>query len=275
MLFVTGATGRMGGAAIAEAGRPCRAATRSGRAVAGAVETVRFDLDDASTHRAALAGCDAMFLMRPPAVTRRAPFDRLMGAAADAGLRFVVCASVYGAAGSRVLPHRHMEAAVRESGIEHAFLRPADFMRNLADVHGDAIRTRGEIALPAGRGRSAFLDVRDVGRATAAVLADPAAHAGQGYDLTGPEALTFADVARTLTAVLGRPIRYRAVSAPRFVAQRVRGGRPLSMALVMAALYTVQRMGRAAPVRPDLERLTGRPPGDLRTYLERERDRFS
>lgn len=52
-----------------------------------------------------------------------------------------------------------MEAAVRASGLAYAFLRPADFMQNLAGIYANAIRMQGEIAIPAGDGRSAFLDV--------------------------------------------------------------------------------------------------------------------
>ncbi len=274
MLFVMGATGRMGGAVLRHAGGPVRAGTRSGAPVAGAAETARFDLDDAGTFPGALAGCGAMFVMRPPPALRRAPFDRLMAAAREAGVAHVVCASVFGAGGSRVLPHRHMEAAVRQSGLPQGFLRPADFMQNLADVHAARIR-EGEIAPPAGQGRSAFLDVEDVGHACAAIRAAPGAHAGRGYDLTGPEALTFEEVAGTLTRVLGRPVRYRATSAMRFVAEEVRRGRPAGIALVMSALYTVQRLGRAAPVSPDFERLTGRVAGTLEAYVERERGAFA
>lgn len=274
MLFVIGATGRMGGAVLRHWTGPCRAGTRDGHPVEGAAGAVSFDLEAPASHAAALEGCDALFVMRPPAITVRAPFDRLMGAARRAGIGHVVCASIYGAGGSYVLPHRHMEAAVRESGLPHTFLRPADFMQNLADVHGPAIRERGEIAVPAGRGRSAFLDVEDVGRAAACVLADRQAQAGRAYDLTGPEALTFDDVAHIMTEALGRPIRYRARSAPRFVWDQVRAGRPASMALVMAALYTAQRMGRAAPVRADFERLTGRAPTMLAAYAEREEAAF-
>lgn len=275
MLFVMGATGRMGGAVLNHARGRVRAGTRSGAPVAGAAETVPFDLDDAHSFSTALADCTTLFVMRPPPTTIRAPFDRLMDAARDAGIRHVVCASVYGAGTSRVLPHRHMEAAVRASGLPHTFLRPADFMQNLVDVHGNAIRTVGEIAVPAGRGRSAFLDADDIGRACAAVLAAPTAHDGRGYDLTGPDALTFEEVADVMTQVLGRPIRYRPTSIPGFVLQEIRHGRPTSMALVMAALYTVQRIGRAAPVRPDIERLTGRAASTLGDYVARERAAFA
>jgi uncharacterized protein YbjT (DUF2867 family) len=252
---------------------PVRAGTRSGAPVEGAAETVRFDLNDAASHAPALAGCEAMFVMRPPPAMRRAPFDRLMEAARDAGVRHVVGASVFGAEGSRVLPHRHMEAAIRESGIAHTFLRPADFMQNLGDVHAARIR-EGEIALPAGQGRSAFLDVEDVGLACAAILAAPADHAGRGYDLTGPEALTFGEVASTLSRVLEHSVQYRAISVPRFVLEQIRRGRPAGIALIMSALYTIQRLGRAAPVSRDLEGLTGRPAGPLADYVARERGTF-
>ena len=270
MLFVTGATGRMGGAVVRHASGPVRAGSRSPRPVPGAAETARFDLDDPSAHAEALRGCDALFVMRPPAVTAREPFDALMHAAREAGVVHVVCASVWGAERSRVLPHRLMEAAVRESGLPHTFLRPADFQQNLWDVHREAIRERGEIAVPAGDGRSAFVDAEDVGLATDAVLRARTAHAGQGYDLTGPEALTFGEVAAALTRALGRPVRYRPVGVPRFVVEQTRHGRPLPLALVMSALYTAQRLGRAAPARPDFERVTGRAPGSLDAYLRRE-----
>lgn len=275
MLFVMGATGRMGGAVLRHATGPVRAGTRSGAPVAGAAETVPFDLTDADGLRTALAGCSTVFVMRPPAVTTREPFEALMTAARQSGVRHVVGASVYGAGTSRVLPHRHMEAAIRASGLSWTFFRPADFMQNLADIHGDAIRTHGEIAVPAGMGRSAFIDVDDIGRACAAVLADLQNHVGRSYDLTGPQSLTFAEVAEVMTEVLGRPIRYRAASIPGFVLSELRQGRPGSMALVMAALYTVQRLGRAAPVLPDLERLTGQGPTSLAEYVARERAAFA
>ena len=274
MLFVMGASGRMGGAVIRHYPGNCRAGTRGGGLISSATETVPFDLNDPQTHRPALSGCEAMFVMRPPTVTPRAPFERLMQAARDAGVTFVACASVYGAGASRLLPHRHMEAAIRKSGLPHVFLRPADFMQNLADIHGEAIRRRDEIAVPAGEGRSAFLDVEDIGRAVAAVLAAKNAHAGRAYDLTGPEALTFRNVAHTMTQVLRRAIRYRRVSPSRFVLEQVRSGRQVPMTLVMTVLYSAQRLGRAAPVSADFERLMGRSATSLANYVARERTRF-
>ena len=164
---------------------------------------------------------------------------------------------------------------MRESGISHVFLRPADFMQNLADIHSHAIQTRNEIAVPAGHGRSAFLDVEDVGRATASILANPAIHAGKSYDLTGPDRLTFSEIANALSTEQGRRIRYKPVSIPRFLRQQVSDGRSVAISLVMAALYTVQRFDKAAQVSRDFEILIGNPSGDLHHYLQREHRAFA
>ena len=92
MLFVMGSTGRMGGAVLRHATGRVRAATRSGAPVDGADDTVRFDLEDAHSFPAALAGCTDNFVVRPPPTTTRAPFERLMEAAREAGVRHVFCA---------------------------------------------------------------------------------------------------------------------------------------------------------------------------------------
>ena len=124
--------------------------------------------------------------------------------------------------------------------------------------------------MPAGSGRSAFIDVADVGAAVVHCLLGKG-HTGQGYTLTGPEALDFAQVASTLPSTLGRPIRYRPVSVPRCVLERWREGKPLALCLVMAALYTLQRVGQAATTTETVRQLLGRAPTDFATYA---RQRF-
>lgn len=122
--------------------------------------------------------------------------------------------------------------------------------------------------MPAGDGRSAFIDVGDVAAVAAKVLLDPG-HSERGFSLTGPAALSFYEIAEILSAVLGRPIRYHPPGILRFIRDRRAEGVPLGMALVMTALYTVQRMGRAAEVTEDVARLLGRPPVDFRSYAQR------
>lgn len=270
-VLVTGATGRTGGAVVdALRGRAdIRAASRGATPVDGTTP-VRFDYADPATFAPALKGVDRMFVLHPPGT----PMEQLtafLDAALVAGVQRVVLQSVRGAEGSRVLPHARAEAAVRERPFAWTMLRPSDYMQNLADVHRAAIREHGEIAVPAGRGRSPFIDVADVGAVGAAALLE-SGHDGRGHEMTGPDDLTFEEVAATLSDVLGRPVRYRSPSVPRFVIEQVRRfDRPLPMALVMSALYTTQRLGRASGTTDVVERLLGRPATPLRAFVERER----
>ena len=257
-VLVTGASGRVGGAVVdALHGRaPLRAATRGGGdGGSDGVVPVRFDFTEPATYGQALDGVGAVFLMRPPQMARGR----------------VVVLSVRGAERVRVLPHHALEREVMARPFAWTMLRPADFMQNLQTVHRRSIVERGEIAVPAGAGRSGFIDVADVG-AVAALALTREGHAGRGYTLTGPEALTFGEVAEALSNVLGRRVRYRPVSLPRFVLEERRHGAPLPLALVMGALYTVQRLGGADGVTGEVERTLSRPATRIETYLRRERD---
>ena len=147
-------------------------------------------------------------------------------------------------------------------------LRPSNFIQNLETVLAPRVRHHDEISVPAGRGRSAFIDVDDIGAATAHVLTTPG-HIGAGHDLTGPEALDFAAVAAALTGALGRPIRYHPVNPAAFILREFRAGSPVPLPLVMTALYTAQRLGKAEAVTDTLPRLLGRPAGTLQAYVTR------
>ena len=273
-VLVTGASGRVGGAVIdALRGRvPLRAATRGGGGGgSNDVVPVCFDFDDPATYGPALDGVGAVFLMRPPQMAKGRAFRPFLDAALKAGVERVVVLSVRGAERVRVLPHHALEREVMVRPFAWTMLRPADFMQNLQTVHRQSIVERGEIAVPAGSGRSSFIDVADVG-AVAALALTRGGHAGRGYTLTGPKALTFGEVAEALSHALGRRVRYRPLSLPRFVWEERRHGTPLPLALVMGALYTVQRLGGAGGVTGGVERILGRPATPIEAYLRRERD---
>lgn len=273
-ILVTGATGTVGADVATQfhrAGCAVRAATRHperARAHLGSdLDHVRFDFEEPATFAAAFRGVDRLFLMRPPTMSRGRALHPAIDAARDAGVQHVVFLSVLGAGENPLLPHRTVEKALHASGLAYTFLRPADFMQNLATVHQEAIRERSEIFLPAGQGRTAFIDARDVASVAAAALTEPG-HEGRAYDLTGGQALSFYDVAALLSDVLNRRITYCNPSLPRFVFEELRRGRPLGFVLVMTGIYTVMRLGWANRVTSATERVLGCPPTSMRTYAE-------
>ncbi|HWG84415.1 MAG TPA: SDR family oxidoreductase, partial [Deinococcales bacterium] len=223
------------------------------------VEVGRLEFGNPATYGAAFAGASELFLMRPPQIT---DVERLIHpaveAARKAGVRHVVFLSLQGVEKNRVVPHAKTEKYLMRSAIPYTMLRPSFFMQNLSTTHRQDVR-EGEIVVPAGRGRTSFVDVRDIAAVAAKTLTEPG-HDGKTYELTGQDSLTYDEVAATLTRVLGRPVRYARPGILRFWRSMRRRGMPAPFILVMTALYTVCRLGLAGRVTSETERLLGRKP---------------
>jgi uncharacterized protein YbjT (DUF2867 family) len=280
-ILVTGATGNLGGAAarsLLAAGLTVRVASTDLdrlRAAFPDTERVRLDLTQPETFPAALAGVTEIFLVRPPAISRVGPtLNALLDAARRHHIRHVVFVSVMGADTNRLVPHHRVERHLRAGTVPWTILRPGFFAQNLADAYATDIRTRDEIFLPAGAGRVAFVDTRDLGDVAAGILADPHPHRGAGYLLTGAEPLTFDAVAALLTGELGRRIRYRPATVAGYLRHLHRQAVPLSQALVQTLLHTGLRRGQAARVDPTLAELLGRVPRSLAQYIHDHRSRW-
>lgn len=268
-VLVTGASGNVGRVVLAElrqAGVPVRAADanpeRVHAIVGDAVDAVALDFTDPATWQAAYSGVDRMFVMRPPHLGNVArDMVPSLEAARAAGVRHMVLLSLQGAERNRVVPHARLESWLRGSGVAWTFVRPSFFMENLSTTHAADIRDRDEIVVPAGRGATAFVAAADVGAVAAAALRDPSAHRGRAWTPTGPEALTYDEVAAELTMALGRPVRYRRPGALAYArhASSVLG-MPRGMVLVTAAIYSAARLGLAAGLTDDVRTVTGRPP---------------
>lgn len=269
-ILVTGATGNVGRPLVDQlrrAGAEVRPASRHCTDPAG----VAFDFRDRATWHAAFAGVRKMWLIRPPDIARAGELMPAVEFGRGVGLRHVVLLSVQGAGVMPVLPHAQVERRLRESGVDWTFVRPSYFDQNLSTVYAADIRDRDEIIVPAGRGRTAFVDADDVAAVAAAALLDPAAHRGRIWTPTGP-ALTYDHVAGILSGELGRPIRYRNPGVGTYVrhARQVLG-MPAGVVAVSTVLHTVARLGLAAAETGDVRTVTGRPPTSFVQFAHRER----
>ena len=217
MILVTGATGKVGSQLVrrlSEARAPFRAIVRS----SGKAETIRDaggeavvgDLSDEALLAAAMHGIDKLFLLTNSVPEQPANEARIVDAAKKAGVRHVVKLSTSGADAKNppvfLEIHRDAERHIEASGVPWTFLRPSFFMQNYLDF-ADAIRAQGVLASPAGAGRHPDVDARDLGDVAARILTEDG-HEGRAYELTGPEAYSFADVARKIAKVAGREVRF-------------------------------------------------------------------
>ncbi|WP_134732646.1 NAD(P)H-binding protein [Amycolatopsis nivea] len=269
MYLVIGATAHFGRQAVEElvaAGAPVRALTRAPEraGLPEGVGVVRADLTKPETLPPALAGVEAAFLVLQYGMDV-AP---LLAAAVKAGVRrLVLLSSGAVVPGAEHQPdviaqyHRDVERAVEETGIEWTFLRllfPAinslTFAMQLP--HGDVIR------VPYAEAAFSAVHERDVAEVAARILTG-GGHAGQAYELTGPDSLTQADQVRVLSETLGRPLVVEDLDPEPVREQMSQFMDPE----FLAALFDLmaQTAGKPAPVNDIVEQITGHP---ARTYAQ-------
>jgi uncharacterized protein YbjT (DUF2867 family) len=260
MILVTGATGTVGTEvvkALAGRGQPFRAGYRTRpQNVPGGQEAVALDFDKPETLGPALRGVETVFLLSSTV----APEANVVRAAREAGVRRIVKLSVMRCAREEFTFakwHHAAERAVEGSGLQWTFLRPGGFMQNVLNYMGDSIKGQGAFYVSAPDAPIAHIDARDIGAAAARVLTEPG-HEGQAYELSGPAALTYNEIAGILTRALGREIRCVALSDDDYRAGAIGAGMPEAYADALVDLGRFYRSGRAAEVTPDLRRLLGR-----------------
>lgn len=266
--LVTGATGELGRELVGLLARSravVRAATRSPAAARALfppnVEVVELDFDRTETYDAAAERVDRIFLMPPPfdpdAYGTINPF---LDWAVGADLQQVVLVSAMDAESLPDLALRKVERHLEKLGIGYTILRPNLYMQNLSSGFlAESIRTRDEFELCAGDGRVSFVDVRDVAAVAAEVLSHDR-HYGHAYTLTGSDVLSFGDVARTLSAVTGRKIGYRAIGAEQMRGVLTEMRWPARQAAVGVGLFQAVADGRRQAVRDDVHQVLGRDP---------------
>lgn len=258
-ILVTGASGTIGSALVAELkARGADFAVMSSKAGPG---TVLGDFNDSASLERAFQGVDTLFLLLPLVPGKVEMAQRAVQAARAAGVRHIVRSSGAGADASSPVAlaklQGDIDAMVAESGIAYTFLRPNGFMQNWVTYSIQALKS-GTFYAPHGEGAQSLIDARDIAAVAAAVLCDPAPHAGQAYTLTGPEALTDAQMVAQIGAAAGHPIQY--VDVPEAAAREAMAGMPPVMVEWFMSLNYIIKQSWAAGVTSEVQRLTGKAP---------------
>ncbi len=275
MICVTGAGGTVGSEVIKQlesAKAPFRAAYFSNEkaeaARARGIDAVIIDYNRPETLRAAFQGCDKLFLLGPNVLNQSELERNAVDAAKAAGVRHVVKQSVMGAAEesySLAKVHRPVERAIESSGLAWTFLRPNSFMQNAVTFMGPTIRAEGAFYSASDQAHISHVDVRDIAAVAVKALTGPS-HEGKAYTLTGPEALTYDELASELSKALGRPISHINLSPSDLKTGMLAVGLPEVIADRMLDLERYFREGRASLVTNDIKQVTGREPRRFGQY---------
>lgn len=262
-----GKTGREVVAQLAERGVPVRAGSSAPGQASGVVRPVPFDWDRPATWAEAVAGVDEIYLMRPD--LEAAP-DLVAGVVELRPQAHVVLLSEQGAGDyADTSWERSTERAVTEQARAWTLLRPSWFHQVLTDprYYLDSIRSDGSLPLSGSPAKIAFVDARDIAAVAVAALLDPQGHSGAAYEITGPEGLSTGEVAGILAAELGRPV----VAGDPPEDEAASGLPPWLVDQWRLVMKRVSE-GVFAGVTDDVERVTGRPPTSVASFVQEYAD---
>jgi uncharacterized protein YbjT (DUF2867 family) len=262
LILGTGKTGRRIAGRLRAAGRPVRTASRTGG-------DIGFDLDDPNTWAPALDGVTAAYLIEPnlqaASTDRQARIPRLVTEAVAAGARRLVFLSAPGAEHDNH-PLKPAEQAVRGSGVQWTILRPTWFAQNFSEAFWRPGILSGNLTLPTGDGRTAFIDAEDIAEVAASALIEDR-HNGQVYVLTGPRAISFGEAADLIAQATGRTIRHLDVDPEVYIEHQVADGIPRDVARMLTGVFTAIRNGQDLALADGVQRALGRPPRPFEDYV--------
>ncbi len=276
MICVTGASGTVSSEVIRQlesAKAPFRAAYFSNKkaeaARARGIEAVIIDYNRPETLRAAFQGCDKLFLLGPNALNQsELERNAVEAAKAAGGVRHIVKQSVMGAVEesySLAKVHRPVEKAIESSGLAWTFLRPNSFMQNAVTFMGKTIRAESAFYSASGEAKIGHVDVRDIAAVAVSVLTGPN-YEGRAYTISGPEALTYDELASELSNVLGRSISHINLSPSDLKNGMLVEGMPEELADRMLDLERYFREDQASRITDDIRQVTGRDPRRFSQY---------
>jgi uncharacterized protein YbjT (DUF2867 family) len=266
MILVTGASGNVGKAVLNEVARSgakhkamYRSANEAAKAPAGTPAVIA-DFAKKETLAPALRDAEAVYLVCSPIPDLVQLETNMIDACLTAGVKHIVLNSAMGAGDySKSFPswHRKVEDKLKSTSISFTILRPNSFHQNVVAFFAPSIRAQGVFYSSMRDARVSFLDVRDIAVAAAKTLA-VGEHSGKIYELNGPAALTYAELAEKISKQAGRPVQY--VDIP-IEAQRkamLEQGMPAWQVDALTDLQEYYASGRGGAVDQALPKLIGR-----------------
>ena len=260
MILILGSSGKVGRELLPlliETGAAVRAAYRSRPPLIDGCELVQVDAVTGDGIDAALEGVTDLFLLMGHMANQTEVELGIVERAQAAGVGRIVklsCLDAPSMAYSFARIHRPVEEAIEQSGLAYTFLRPENFMQNFLTDYADMVRG-GTLYLPCGDARTCPIDARDIARVGAAVLGTRE-HDGKGYDLTGPEALTFSSICETLGEAIGKTLAFETIPEAAFAEAMKAEGVSAEDIEIFLDLYRYIDAGQTSRATDWVERIT-------------------
>jgi uncharacterized protein YbjT (DUF2867 family) len=279
--LVTGATGTVGSLVVerlVELGhRPrifVRDAKKARARYGDRVDVFVGDLADTSTMQAALSGSDAMLLIN--AGSQLATLDeRAAQAANSAGVKHLVKLSSYDATVPNTgtgIWHAQAEAAIRAIGMPFTFVQPSGFMSN-ALFWANPIKSQGVLQSCTGYGKIPFIHPQDIADVATKALTSPPK--GDSLLITGPEALSYAEMLARISEAIGKPLKYEVISENEERRRMIDFGDPEEIIAAHLSIYRAIQEGRLVKPTDTVERFLGRKPFTFEEWIQQNLAAFA
>jgi uncharacterized protein YbjT (DUF2867 family) len=273
-ILVTGASGNIGSEVVKQlsSATPAvkiKAGVHSAQSVkkvkdVDRVEVVLIDYNESETLREALKYVDKLFLLTPDVPNAADLASNVVIEAKKAGISHIVKQSVMGADleadVSTMRLHRQVEEIIEQSGIPFTFLRPNEFMQNFINFHSPSIKGNNAFYVPLEDAKVSLVDVRDIAAVAVKSLIDEDEHKNKTYLITGPEALSYHQVAEILSNATGRKINYVNISDEEARAAMKEIGMSDWLVNTVSELSEYFRKGKASEISSAVEEVTGNKP---------------
>ncbi len=283
MILVTGASGNVGRTVlqeVAKIGARHRAMYRSTEEAAKApagTETVVADFAKPETLSAALQNVDRVYLVCSPIPELVQLESNMIDACVAAGVQHVMLNSAWGAGDyDKSFPSWHRKVEEKLKGarrLSWTILRPNSFHQNVVAFFAPTIRTQGVFYSSMRDANVSFLDVRDIAVAAAKALAG-GEHAGKIYELNGPEAINYPELAGKISKVAGRKVQYVDIPMDAQKKAMLEQGMPEWMVTALLDLQQYYLNGKGGETDGLLQKLLGRAPITMDEFLAENAHEF-
>ena len=240
------------------------------------IEIVDGAFDDEAVLAAAFEGADVAFLALGSSPDQIRLEKAVIDGAVQAELPHLVKLSSIATSHDSALVVGRIYAEIQDhlvaSGLSYTLLCPASFANNLFYAAG-SVSVENSWSGAAPTGRVAYVDIRDLSEAAALVLRDPTLH-GKTYDLSGPDAYTFPEIAQLLSRILGHAVTYVPVSPADRRSELLGNGVSEWFAELLLSLETSAEAGQIGAVTTTLKELLGHEPHTVEEFLIENAARF-